>query len=529
MSQQGSGPGWVENLLRPVLISGMMACLASPGVELVEWLGEGWDGTYFLFFAFGASLEGILSERLLQRRRISGWAYFGSRAAELTLLLILLKLANYLPQGFAALWADVQSWALDPGAIVTNVDLFTAFLFVPLWMGSLTVARIAANLEIGGSDVEPPADKTSAEYYRWLTQPSPALDRQGQLDLLAELFLWGGVFLLIASTLIHAFVSSIQALAVPILLYFALGIAFLSQGRFSVIDTSWRMQGIPVQRAIGRRWLIWAILLIAGVAAIALLLPTGYALGPIQAILGAIAFLVRSILGILVLIYYLVASLFVLLFPNTTPPERPQAPVQPFLPSEPTPQGTAVPWLEVLGSALFWLSVLGIVGYAIYRFVADRLELLEGDGEARESWWGRLLLWLRQLWGRWRSWQQEAQIWLAQRRAERRERPSLAERLLGLRPLRQLSPRELVRYFYISVERRAAQSGQPRRPNQTPHEYEASLRGSYPELEPDLGELTEAFVTARYSAQAVEDEDVEAVKPLWERVKAALRRARRRV
>jgi len=425
MSEQRMGPGWVENLLRPTLISGMMACLASPGVLLLEWLGEGWDGTYFLFFAFGASLEGILSERLLQRRRISGWAYFGSRAAELILLLILLKLVNYFPQGLAALWADVQSWISDPGTLLTNIDLFTAFLFAPLWVGSLSIARIAADLEVGSGDVEPPADKTSSEYYLWLTQPSPARDRQGQLDLLAELFMWGGVFLIFASTLIHAFLSSIQALAVPILLYFALGVALLSQARFSVIDTSWRMQEIPADRAIGRRWLIWAVLLIAGVAVIALMLPTRYALGPIQAIWGAIGFLVRAVLAIFVLLYYLVASLFALLLPNATPPERPQAPLQPIPPPEPMPQGTAVPWIEVLGSALFWLSVLGIVGYAIYRFVADRLDLLEGDGEARESWWGRLLLWLQQLWGRWRSWQQEAQVRLAQRRAERGGRVGL--------------------------------------------------------------------------------------------------------
>jgi hypothetical protein len=527
MSEQRTAPGWVENLLRPVLISGMMACLASPGLLLVEWLAPGWDGTYILIFAFFASLEGILSERLLQRRRISGWAYLGSRAAELTLLLILLKLANYLPRGPAALWADMQSWVSDPGSIVTNLDLFTAFLFAPLWIGSLSIARIAADLEVGGGNVEPPADRTSPEYYLWLTQPSPARDRQGQLDLLAELFLWGGLFLIVASSLIHAFLYSIQALAVPILLYFALGVALLSQARFSVVDAGWRMQGIPVQRAIGRRWLFWGVLLIAAVAVIALMLPTRYALGPIQAIWGAIGFLVRVLLAVLVLLYYLVASLFAFLLPNATPPERPQAPLQPFPAPEAMPQGTSLPWLEVLGSALFWLSVLGIVGYAIYRFVADRLDLLAGDGEAQQSWWGRLLLWLQQLWESWRSFQQEAQVRLARLWEERRQAPSLVERLWELRPLRQLSPRELIQYFYISVERRAAQSGQPRKPGQTPHEYEESLRGRYPELEPDLGDLTQAFVTARYSPKTVEEEEAKAVQPLWERVKAALRRARK--
>ncbi|MCL7455530.1 MAG: hypothetical protein M8467_21045, partial [Anaerolineae bacterium] len=373
MREQQAGPGWIENLLRPVLISGMMACVASPGALLLEWLALEWESSYFLIFAFLASLEGILSERLLQRQRISGWAYLGSRAAELMLLLIVLKLVNYLGLGVTNLWADIQGWLSDADTLVTNLDLFAALIFVPLWMGSLTVARIAARLEVGGGDVEPPADKTSTEYYLWLTQPSAARDRQADLDQLAELFVWGGMGLLLTSTLIHTFVASIQTLAIPILLYFALGVALLSQARFSVIDTSWRMQGIPVQRTIGRRWLVWAVILIAGVAFIALLLPTSYALGPIRAIWGAIIFVVRWISAIFAILFFLLISLLAFFFPNVTQPERPQAPVQPMPPSEPLQPGASLPWLQVLGSAVFWLSVLGIVGYAIYRFVADRL------------------------------------------------------------------------------------------------------------------------------------------------------------
>ena len=92
--------------------------------------------------------------------------------------------------------------------------------------------------------------------------------------------------------------------------------------------------------------------------------------------------------------------------------------------------------------------------------------------------------------------------------------------------MRRLEPRELVRYFYVSAARRAAQAGQPRRPAQTPYEYEASLGEHFPDLEPDLSGLTEAFVEARYGREPVEDEDVARVKPLWQRVTAALRRRR---
>jgi hypothetical protein len=92
--------------------------------------------------------------------------------------------------------------------------------------------------------------------------------------------------------------------------------------------------------------------------------------------------------------------------------------------------------------------------------------------------------------------------------------------------LRGLSPREMVHYFYLSAERRAADAGQPRRPGQTPYEYRRSLDERFPELEPDLEGLTDAFVAARYSAEPVEQADAQEVKPLWQRIKVALRQRR---
>jgi hypothetical protein len=92
--------------------------------------------------------------------------------------------------------------------------------------------------------------------------------------------------------------------------------------------------------------------------------------------------------------------------------------------------------------------------------------------------------------------------------------------------LRGLSPREWVRYFYLSAASRAARAGKPRKPAETPYEYREALRDQFPELEPDLSGLTEAFIEARYSQQPIEEDDLQAVKPLWQRIKAALRRRR---
>lgn len=520
------GGGWVEGFLRPALIAGMTACIGAPVVRVLEQVLPGWDGSYLLTFAFIAGLEGILAERLLQRRRVSGWAYLGSRATELLFLLLVLKLVNYVPLGLDQLLADAARWPLDPESFVTDLDLLTGMLFVPLWTGAVYVGRMAAEIELPAGRADPPPDdRNSPEYYMWLTQPSVVRDRQERLDWLGELFLLGGLALLIGAALVHAFVSSARALGVPILLYFALGVALLSQAQFSVKNASWQVQGLLVQAGMARRWLLAALAFLIGIALVALLLPTSYALGPFRAMWAALSLVIQVLVFLFALLFFLILSLLALLLPRAAI-ERPLPPrLDPVPPPVTGGEGVVFPWLQVLASALFWLVILLIVGYALARLVRERWpEWGTGEGEQAGA-WGRFLAWLREAWRRWRGWQSEVREEWARRRAY------AAGEAHGPRPprffsLRRLGPRELVRYFYVSAARRAAQAGQPRRPAQTPYEYEDSLGGRFPDLEPDLSGLTEAFVEARYSRESVEAEDVERVKPLWQRIRAALRRRR---
>ncbi|MGD8625324.1 MAG: DUF4129 domain-containing protein [Anaerolineae bacterium] len=524
LSEAKVGGGWMENFLRPALIAGMMACLAAPLVLMLEWLLGDWDGAYFLWFCFFAGLEGILAERALRRRRIAGWAYLASRLAELVLLLLVLKLVNYIPLGWDWLLADARLWPAEPERFVANIDLVTGAIFVLLWAGALQIGRLVRDLEVMIEG--PPADKDSTEYYLWMTQPSPLRDRQAQLDYLGELFVWGGMGLLLASSLIHAFVSSAQALALPILLYFGLGVALLSQSRYSVSRSGWQLQGIPVQANISRRWLVWALVFAGGVALLALFLPTSYALGPVRAVWAALSLVVGLIVRLLFLLYFLLLSLLALFVPNVQRPEIPTPEsLEPFPPAEAPVEAASLPGLEILASAFFWLLIVGIVVYSVYRFAQDRFGLLEEE-EARGTWWGRFLLWLQALWRRWRSWSQEVQAGLRLRRAARRERGLSRPGFFSLAWLRGLSPREWVRYFYLSAASRAARAGIPRKPAETPYEYRAALDDHFPDLEPDLTGLTEAFIEARYSRQPVDEEDLEVVRPLWQRIKAALRRRR---
>jgi hypothetical protein len=524
MRDRVAGNWWVENLLRPVLIAAMMVCLTTLPVRAMAWFLAGWDGTYFLVFSFLASLEGILSERTLQKQRISGGGYLGSRAAEALVLLLLLKLASYLPLGLDRLVADARTWPSDPTRFVSPLDLLTGAVFVTLWMGSLYAGRMVRELDVEEGKAGPPLDKTSTAYYLWLTQPSVVRDRQERLNWLGEIVLWGGVAMLLGSTGIHFLIDSIGTLALPILLYFALGVALLSQARFSVAHAGWQGQGIPIQQGIARRWLLWAVIFLVGVALTALLLPTGYAMGPARALLGVLRIVVQVAMWILLVLYSLLVLLLSFLFPNMEPPERPPLQPGPVPPAEPTPVATSVPWLQTLLSALFWIMILVILGYALFRFLRDRFSLSKEGTQG--GWRGRFVAWLRDLWRRWRAWRVGVQASLARRRAEREGVRPIVPGPARFFSLRRLPPRELVRYFYLSAARRAAQIGQPRQPSQTPHEYKAALDRRFADLEPDLTGLTDAFVEARYSPHPVQQEDVEEVKPLWQRIKAALRQRR---
>jgi len=86
-----------------------------------------------------------------------------------------------------------------------------------------------------------------------------------------------------------------------------------------------------------------------------------------------------------------------------------------------------------------------------------------------------------------------------------------------------LSPREQVLYYYLSILQRARQRGIPRRAAQTPREYSATLEPSLPEVQQEIGTLTDAFVEARYSRHIIGSDRVSQVRVSWQQVKAALR------
>jgi len=513
----------VEQGLRPLLISAMMACLAVLLGDVLEIVAPLPSGAFFPLFVFFACLEGIVSERPLRERRASGWELGLARGAELVVLMLLFKVTLTLLPGPGALREALERWLAHPGEMVGAADLTYGTAMLLLWSAALSVGRLALELDEEVGRGPEPADKTSAAYYLWLTQAPPQRDREGALARLGTLFVWGGTGALILAAAGQGLAGA--AVGLPTVLYFMLGLALLTQARFAVVRGVWQFQEVHVEARLGRRWLAWAVLFLVGIGVLALLVPSGFLEVPVQMVRTAILVAAYWVSYLVMLILYLLSIPLGLLIPKMESPERPEVPSQsePLLPVE--PWGGTAAWVRTAGAALFWVALAALMLYAAVRFVRDRWTQGRGGHAARARfvWWGRLVAWLRGLWRR--------SAGLVQAERLRRMRSGVSEEAgasarVRWPSLRRLAPGERVRFFYLSTVRRAAEAGSPRAPGATPYEYRTSLEEQFPAVESELEGLTEAFVSARYSRHRIEVEQAERVKPLWQRIQAVLRRAR---
>lgn len=515
---------WVEQGLRPLLIAAMMACLAVLLGEVLEILAPLPSAAFFPVFVFFACLEGIVSERPLRQRRAGGWELGLARGAELVVLLLLFKLTLTLLLGPGALRTALARWLAHPAEIVGAADLTFGLAIVLLWSAALSAGRLALDLDEEVGRGPEPADKTSVAYYLWLTQAPPQRDREGALARLGTLFVWGGMGALILAAAGQGLAGA--AVGVPTVLYFMLGLALLTQARFAVVRGVWQFQEVPVEARLGRRWLAWAVLFLVGVGLVALLVPSGFLEVPVQMVRTALMVAAYWLSYVVMLILYLLSLPLGLLITKMELPERPAVPSQsePLLPVE--LWGQPAPWVRAAGVALFWLALAVLLVLAVVRFLRDRWSLERGGHASRSwlAWWARLAAWLRGLWRRSAG---LVQAEVTRRRGSRPVRESGTRAPARWPSLRRLAPGERVRFFYLSTVRRAAEAGSPRAPCQTPHEYRSSLEEQFPAVEPELEGLTEAFVAARYSRHSVRAEEADRVKPLWQRIQAALRRARK--
>lgn len=497
---------WAGFLFRPLLISAMTTCIAAAWIGVLESDLAPWRGGYLIWIVGMATLEALLVERQLRRRRLALLEprVWQARLAGIGIVVLVIKAASYLPSGWQALARDILRWADQPLSFFDFEFVIGIVIVGTLWMLSSSMAGNLAEIE----------DENNLP-----GEPEAARAR------LQEDFMLGAFFLLFAVGTQRVALSpaglslrpaQVSGLAVLPIVYVGLGVLLFGQARLSLLLAQWKRQEVPVSSGIERRWASWGVLFVGGISTLVLLLPAGETSLGVY-VLSYIAFAFLIVAQVFVFLLYLLLSLLLLplgLLPSQSsqPPRLPQLPVFP----PPTETRAAPNWLSSIWTVFLGIVVVLVTFLILRAYWRDR----QASGIWKIMWdivcaaWKALLEWLL---GSTRRVQQIL------RRSPTSREFGPARITLSWRAWRARTSRERVRRLYLALLERAARVGHPRRPAQTPFEYSTDLR---PHLsDPDgLSTLTEAFVTARYSRQDFTEAQVSRLHRLWQRLRNQLRR-----
>jgi hypothetical protein len=508
-------------ILNAFMLMALIAVLVGP----IHRFAPTWQPIYLVGASLLVAIEAGLVHHAFRREHMWIDELLRYILPEIFVMLILMRLVTTLGIGVATLSADARRWLYDPLSVFDMSFIFA--IFTGFVVGMLTHAAMRDLFELEPRASEAPSAAPDENQFVAVMNTR---DRSAALRRISSRFVFGGAFLLLALGVEVVNVQRVAGPSLPIsrlsavaaLVYLISGFVLYSQARLALLRTRWNLEGATVSDAVGRRWTRTSWLLIAGVAMAAALLPRTDRLGlltTLQQTLGLIGYGLAILGYLLTSLVSLLAILPILLLSLLTGRESggslpPAAPLPP-LPDMPPPAKFEP---NLLAALVFWTCMLLLAIHAIGLIIQRNPGLLRAlTTRGPLAWLLQQLSWL------WR----DTRVWAGQ--VSERAR-TLLRRPITIRPARipalrlgRLAPRELVRYFYRSTLRRAAEGGLPRRAAQTPFEYSATLAQHLPEAQQDIAELTDAFVIAEYSPRPVGDADAQRARRPWERVRRRLR------
>jgi hypothetical protein len=518
---------WQSAIARPLMIALQSTCLIAGPLVMVQAITQDERLRAITVLSFLAALLGVASAQWMAdpKQRLLSRTTF--QIAELALLLLVVRVITW---GVFDRWPTLQTaqeWLVEPWRFLDGGFLAAGILSALAWHRASVVAGIFHRLALTPAEL--------AWYQQHQAGSSWRSDRpveHGQVsreELVADYvtqWLVGGGFLVFfaGATQVrvgpNAGLSVLKtgvppALVVAVIFYFLIGLILTSQARLAMLRAHWVFDGVELPEQLPGRWQRFSLAIILGIGLVATLLPLGstWQLGAILNIL-----VTSAVQAVFILVGLFIAALSWILALFGQQPQMPELPVtlEPAPPVPPPPPVVALPpWL---GGATLWLLVGGIVIYLlVFLFGKQGIDFTRAT--LRRAW--RRLHALLSSW-----WRGLRELPLSLPGRARMSAPPTATLRQPWRFIRlgALSPRDQVRYFYLSTVRRAGNQGVTRKPSQTPIEFVRDLETTWPEAELDVVTLTEAFVVARYDTAEIAAHDAQQVKSVWERIKRLLRK-----
>lgn len=527
-----------SRIAAPLMIATLMTALLMGPIVLLRLLAPRPAWRFLPPVVFLIVLESVYTTRWLRhpnRRQLNGPLY---RLAEITVIATVLRLLTWALGGGVPGWEAWRTYYLSPLQFfdVVYAGYLAAGVFA--WERGSTFGSLFNRLALSHAEVAFYSLPQKEQRERGDDRPVDR-ERPSIFANLARSWLNGGFVLAILAALTTVDLPSLVEsdtvrnvgrlglqpdMLLSLLVYFLLGLWMLSYGRLIMMQARWAADGIRAGKEMARRWLRSSLALVLGAALVAAFLPIGSTFA-ISLVLNAIVQLALVFMQFLFLLFALIPVFLLSLLGLAAPGGEEAAPP----PIAPTPQpATGSPLDEttalVLGG-IFWFVVAAVAAVALFFFLRERNYPLQSSSV--RSWWRKLIAWLRTLWrgasGRAAALRRAVRVRLPARRKEGEE-GGLPWRFIRVG---SLPPRERVRYFYLSIVRRAGEKGVERMKSETPDEYAHDLKHEWPGAEGEIEALTGAFLEARYSRRDFDEEDVNPVKRAWKEVRATVRGRRR--
>ena len=531
---------WSRHVVQPLLITIMITSLFAVFAVIASLIFSETIWLYMILLCFFMVLEGVATTLWLQRpsqRITDNMAY---RSAELVVILLLTRLFTWFIADSFPDWHLYLDYLRKPLILFSDPIFFLGVLFIfAAWVRGIDLTMTFSRLAVDRSEaiyyLTPKRERTEDQ------RPFPA-NRAIMVHLFFRQWIFGGVVLTFGAAIstfdlpqlaTHSVFSITRlglqpAVLLALIAYFLSGFLLMSQARLQTASARWLHTDVIPSKRVEKNWHRYSIRILIVVAFLSALLPIGSTTGIGQILESFIALVV----GVISLLYVLFITLLSLFIPQSsetdisqlTPTPTPQPTLNIFPPSAPTaPNETAA----FIFSSAFWAVAIVLTVIAVSFFLRERG--IQLDVSKLKQAWQQIQVWWRQLWQR--ASQQVAAIGQAvrDRLAIEREEEEGGERKRPFRFIRvnALPPREQIRYFYLSIVRRAAEKGIERQQSETPLEYAQELKEELPDAEIDVETLTDAFLKARYSPQPIEKGEINPIKRRWKQLRSTLRRRRK--
>lgn len=534
--------GQLSGAVNQLLVALIVAAMMTGPITILYLIVPGPFVVLMVPICFLVAIEGIVTTSWLKsdaRRDVNRLQY---RLAEWVFLLVIFRLTTWVvAEGLPDL-STLREYVFSP---LTFFDTrFVALSVIALfsWERALTLSGLVSMISLNEAELH---------FYGLPAQERDILsgdrpvdpDRQTQFRSLMNNWVAGAIVLIVCAALSTVKVPASvleeaidlrniarlglqPGIMLAIVVYFLAGLWLVARQRLVILRSRWIIGGVRVQTGFERIWYGASLLLLLGIAALAALLPIGSTIGLariLAAITGAVIYLTGIVIAIFSAILYFLVNLFGAGEEPAAATAVPTAPL-PTLTPAPPPTEMSETAAFVLGSS-FWLIVAVMVIIAVLFYLRGRG--YSPGGKAVRSWLLRFRAWLNRV--RAGLLQQATAAGAAIRaRAARRSnaagQTATAPRFIRLNALQA---RDQILYFYLSTVRRAAERGLARKKSATPIEFSEEMKEGWPEAGADIDELTDAFLRARYSPAAIEEEETSPIKRSWKRVRTTIRSRRR--